>query len=235
MRLGLDLFADHVLAIGQDVCLPLWCGRLSWHCADGLLNLRVIACEAMALPDVEPSEPVSGAIARLAQHLAGQGALMLLEHPANSFGPERIAFAEGVRLLDIRQDADVACWDAGLTLGLPLYGVRGELVVDVLNPHPASVLSSLAYGLFFCREVPQPSQGQLDAISLDERRDGLRLELDRSADITVVVRGGFEAEQHAGNVFERADQGGEGYVRLHARSDSGQLWTQPRFIAPRHG
>jgi len=228
MRLGINLFADTLVATGPGVLLPLWSVRLSWRCADGLLSARIIACEPVSIPATEPSEPVAGAIARLAQCLAGHGAVLLLDHPASVLGPERIAFAEGVRLFDIRSDEDLACWDAALTLGLPVYGVRGDLVVDVLTPHPASVLSSLAYGLFYCRDG-------LDAVGLDERRDGVRLELDRPAEITVVVRSGFEAERHVGSVLDRLDQGSEGYVRLHARSGSAQLWTQPRFIAPRHG
>ena len=165
--------------------LSLWAPVLRWRCRETMLALRVLAAEPLALPDEEPSEDPASAIARLLAAMAGTGAQLLLLEPATALGLSRIAFAEGVRLFAVQTEADLACWDAQLALGQPVYGVRGRVVADVLSNHPASVLSSLAYGQFVCEDG-------LSVTSLTEDRTGAALTVERDAELCAVLAGGFE-------------------------------------------
>ncbi len=189
--------------------------------------LQVLAAEPIALPAPEPTEPPEGALARLTQAIAGTGALLLLRNPAEAFGPGRMSFAEGARLLGIGTPEDEACWDEALSLGRPSYGVRGRLACDVLSPRPASVISALAYGLFVCE------QG-MDLKSLLEDRGHVAWDCGRAdASASVVIRNGFEAATVPGAAGEWQDRGNELYVRVVVRAGQDACWTQPRFIAPR--
>jgi hypothetical protein len=209
-------------------CGELWTRRIDWICRDRRLDLQVLAAEPLPLPEPESSEPVEGAVARIVGALAGSGALALLRDPAAAFGVERIAFAEGLRLFSIASPEDEACWDAALTLGLPIYGLRGAIACEVLRPHPASVLSALAYGQFICEEG-------LTLGALHEDRSGVAWRTEAAdAEATVVIRGGFEVGRIQGTSGSWRDQGNEGYVRVVVRSSQGACWTQPRFIAPKH-
>ncbi|MBA2481717.1 MAG: hypothetical protein H0V44_13725 [Planctomycetes bacterium] len=207
------------------VVAKLWSRRIAWRCRDHVLDLQILAAEELPLPEAEPTEPVAGAVARIVKALAGSGALALLRDPAVALGPERIAFAEGLRLFAIASEADEACWDTMLSLGQPVYGVRGTLACEVMRPRPASVLSALAYGLFTCEEGL--------SLRLHEDRAGVAYEVDRDDAVgTVIIRNGFEATRLTGRRGEYRDLGTEAYVRLVVRAGTAVCWTQPRFIAP---
>lgn len=205
--------------------LALWRAALDWDCRGTPLRLRVLGVEAIPLPAPEPSEAVPSAIARCLRHLAGRGALLLLANPAQALGAQRIALAEGVRLLSIDGDEDVACWDALLALGQPCYGVRGTLAVEVLNPRPANLLSALSFGAFTCQ-------------------DGLEAEVEESprhvawtcaepVTAEVVGKAGFPLAQRSGTAGRYDDSGVEGVVRVVLRAGQRSCWTQPRFVAAR--
>lgn len=220
----LESLADSVPIAGAEG--GLWQARLLWQCRDALLDLRVLAAEPLELPTAEPSEPVAGAIARVVAATTGNQALLLLANPAQALGPARIALAEGVRLFAIASEADLACWDALLALGVPVYGVRGTLVVELVRARPANLLSALAYGGGLCCEGLEP-------LSLVEDRSGVGWTLPDEGEGVVIVRQGFEVARIAGREGAWIDRGTEAYVRLELRSSSGTCWTQPRFIAPR--
>jgi len=206
----------------------LWSSSIAWNCSDATLTVRVIAVEPVALPTPEPSEPVPSALARLVTALRGQRALLLLANPAMALGAERIALAEGVRLFAIADERDLLCWDRALTIGMPVYGVRGTLVCDLLRPTPDNVLSALGFGAFSCEEGLAP-------VELVEDQKGVRWRLAETGEAAVIVRGGFEAQRLRGVSGEWSDGGGEGYVRIEFSTTHGRCWTQPRFIAPRRG
>jgi hypothetical protein len=232
MRITLD-----PLAADADGAIPfngpegrlgaLWSAPLRWTCRGTLLDLRVIAAEAVVLPDAEPSEPVESAVARVLQAIAGQGALLAVLNVGEAFGPDRITFTEGVRLFAISTPADVGCWDAALSRGLPVYGLRGTIAADVLTPRPTGVISALAYGLFLCEEG-------LRLTHFNEDRAGLTWTCAESdAVATVVARGGFEIATIPGPTGSWQDLGNEAYVRVVVRRGDGACWTQPRFISPK--
>ncbi len=235
MRVTVDLLSGdgetHVRDADGVVC-TLWIARLAWHCADRPLDLRVVASTAIELPACEPSEPVPSAIARVLAAIRGSGAQLLLANPALALGRERIGLAEGVRLFAIANAADEACWDAMLSLGQPVYGVRGVAACSVRSGSATSLLSALAYGLYTCEEG-------LTLAALEEDRGGIAIEMPPGCDgdAAVVVRGGFEAARLSGHRLNWRDLGSEGYVRLaiSARDGDGRVgrcWTQPRFVAP---
>lgn len=209
---------------GRVVC-ALWTHVAAWLCKDAELAIQVIAPEPIALPEPETSEPVPGAIGRLVRAIMGSGGLLLLRNPAAAVGAEKIAFAEGVRLFAIATPADEAAWDAMLSLGQPVYGVRGAVACACRTAHPGAVISALAYGTFICEEG-------LPVAVLDESRQGVKWSLPQDADTAVIIRNGFEAGHIRGTAGEWHDRGSEGYVRLVMRSPGGTAWTQPRFIAP---
>lgn len=209
---------------GNVVC-QLWSHVIRWQCKDAELFIQVIAAEHIELPSAEVSEPAPGAIARLSNALAGSGGLLLLRNPAQAFGEQRIGLALGVRLFAIADAADEACWDAMLSLGQPVYGVRGTIACACRTAHPGAVISALAYGTF-------TSEEGLAVAMLDESRQGVKWTLPIGAETSVMVRDGFEAGRINGISGEWCDRGTEGYVRLVMRSAFGSAWTQPRFIAP---
>jgi len=229
MRVTCDLLnpLQERIALHAAVAVaPLWSRRLQWTCRGRHLDCQVVFAEPMALPHPEPSEPVEGALARIGKILQGTGALLLLRNPAEAFGLERMPFADGVRLIGIGSEADEACWDAALTLARPVYGVRGLISCEVLRPHPASVLSALAYGVFVCEEG-------LTLSELQEDRRGVRWVSGRADAVAgVVIRDGYEAASLPGPAGQWRDLGSEGYVRVVVRAGNDACWTQPRFVAP---
>lgn len=222
----LEADGDRLDVHGAPHPLALWHRRLRWDCQGAALDLRILAAEPVPLPDPEPSEPVPGAIARVVRAIAGQGALALLANPAVALGAPRIAFAEGVRLLGIAGADDEACWDARLALGQPCYGVRDEVVLEVVNPRPAGVLSALSYGVFYCHDGLEPD-------SLDESRTGVAWRFAAPVEAAVIGRGGFELLRHDGAEGSYADRGNEGTVRVAMRRGGRTCVSQPRFVAPR--
>jgi hypothetical protein len=205
--------------------MVLWAPVLRWHCRGTALGVRVLAAEPIPLPDEEPSEEPASAIARLLAATRSTGAQLILLAPTAAFSVARISMVEGVRLFAVTTESDVACWDAALALGQPVYGLRGRVVADVLNDHPASVLSSLAYGQFVCEDG-------LTVSSLREDRSGAELTVERDAELCAVLAGGFETGQVRGRTLAWRDQGHERVVRLVARDGTATAFTQPRFIAP---
>jgi hypothetical protein len=190
------------------------------------MDLRVLAAEPMAMPEAEASEPVAGAIARVVAATKGSHALLLLANPAEALGPARIALADGVRLFAITSEADLACWDAALALGVPVYGVRGCLVADLVRARPANLLSALAYGGALSCDGLEP------AVLLEDRH-GVRWALPTAGEGAVIVRQGFEIARIAGTEGQWIDRGNEGYIRIELHAAAGTCWTQPRFIAQR--
>jgi len=221
----LDAVGDRCPVDGGPPDLSLWHARLAWNCADAPLDLRVLAPEPIALPAPEASEPVPGAIARCVRACAGQGALLLLANPAAALGPQRIALAEGVRLLALATAADEACWDALLALGQPCYGVRGTLAVEVLRPRPANVLSALSFGVFYASDGLTPE-------SLDEDPRHVAWTCAEPVSAEVIGRAGFTLASASGTTGRYDDRGNEGVVRVVLRAGVRTCWTQPRFIAP---
>ncbi len=219
---------------GGAIVARLWRGRLRWRCADGALELIVLALSEPTLPDHEPTEPIAGAIARVLLALRAQAEaigpmLSLLVAPAATFGADAIALADGVRLIAIDNDVDEACWDAALACGMPVYGVRGVCALDVARADATSAILALGLGGFTC--------GDRELAQLIEDRAGTRWRVagaDADAAVaTVVVRGGFEAAEIRGAEGTWVDRGDEGSVRVVVRTPSGSCWTQPRFVAPR--
>lgn len=203
----------------------LWSATIS-----GLATLRVLAIQAFPVPEAS-QQPVPGLIASVVAAARQHQALVLLDRPALALGQARMAYADGVRLLDIADPADESCWDAALGLGLPQWGVRGILVLDVDQPPERcaqAALSALTFGLFHCSDGHELS-------SLDEDRTGVAWTSPDgagSAVSTVIIRGGFEAARLPGS-GRYDDRGHEGTVRLVVRSAAGAAFTQPRFIAGR--
>lgn len=222
----LDAIGESCPVLGGPAGLALWHARLSWRCADAPLDLRILAAEPVELPEPEASEPVPGAIARCVRAIAGQGALLLLANPAQALGRDRIALAEGVRLLAIADEADEACWDGLLALGQPCYGVRGTIDLDVLRPRPANIVSALSFGVFLCQEGLAPL--------LDESPRHVAWTCDEDVDAEVIGRGGFALARSHGRSGRHDDTGSEGVVRVVLRTADGRAcWSQPRFVAPR--
>ena len=230
MRVHADLLTDAEWIELRPSPAKLWCGRLDWICRDVPVRLRVLCDAPLDLPAPERSEPPASAIARVLKAVAGQGALVLLENPAQALGAERIAFAEGVRLFGIGSDADVTAWDAMLSMGQPVYGVRGRLTLELDRPSALSAISALAYGLF-------TSDDGLTLDGLHEDRAGVGYVCASATSATVVIRGGFEAGSlrcAPGATVHRPDAGNETYVRLVIADDAGhRVWTQPRFVVRR--
>lgn len=233
MRLTVDLFAPGssipVHDAGGAARCALWTHAATWNCRDAPLEFRILSAEELAVPPMEPSEPVVGALARLLQAVRGSGAIILLGNPASAFGPERILFAEGARLFAIGRPEDEACWDAILSTGQPVYGARGIAAMEVLTAHPAGVLSALSYGLFTCDEG-------LSLTGLHEDRVGVAYACDRATTAAIIIRGGFEAGEVRGAAGEQVvwkDRGNEAYVRLViSDADGNRCSTQPRFVVP---
>ena len=219
--------ADRLLVHGASgVACDLWSRRLEWPCRDRILRVLILAVEPIELPRSEPTEPVASAIARLNQALRGSGGLPVLLNPGEAFGPERIALAEGMRLFAITTVADEACWDAMLSLGQPVYGLRGTVACDCRTTRPTAVISALAYGNFTCEEG-------LSLTRLDETPQGIDYATAADSEAAVIIRGGFEAAKLSGRQGSWRDRGNEAYVRLVVRDGQGACWTQPRFVAAR--
>lgn len=230
MRVHADLMSDAEWIELAPSHARLWCGRLSWVCRDVPVRLRVLCDAPLELPAPEPSEPPASAIARVLKAVAGQGALVLLENPAQALGAERILFAEGVRLFGISTEADTAAWDAMLSVGQPVYGVRGRLTLELDRPSALGAISALAYGLFTCDEG-------LLVEGLHEDRAGVGYVCAVATTATTIIRGGFEAgtlRGAPGATVHRPDTGNEAYVRLVIQGEGGgTVWTQPRFVVRR--
>lgn len=233
MRLTADLLGTESTIPLRDatgaVCGNLWSHSATWNCRDAPLTFRLISPEMLIVPEMEPTEPVVGALARLLQAVKGSGALVLLGNPAVALGAERILYAEGVRLFAISQPADEACWDALLAHGQPVYGVRGIVSIEVMTPHPAGVVSALAYGLFTCDEG-------LSLTGLHEDRAGVAYACACATTATVLIRHGFEAAELRGEAHAQVrwlDRGNEAVVRLVITDATGnRCSTQPRFVVP---
>ncbi len=206
--------------------LALWHTRLDWICRGSPLDLRVFAPEPIVLPEPEASEPIPGAIARCVRACSGTGGLLLLANPTQALGPERIALAEGIRLMAITNEADEACWDALLAVGQPCYGVRGSLAVEVMRPRPANLLSALSFGVFLASEGLMPG-------SLDESPRHVAWTCDEPVEAEVIGRNGYTLASSSGREGRYDDRGNEGVVRVVLRAGTRACWTQPRFVAPR--
>ncbi len=205
--------------------LVLWHARLAWTCRGVPLDLRILAAEPIALPPAEPSEPVPGAIARCVRACAGNGALPMLANPAAALGRERIAMAEGIRLMAVAKPEDEACWDTLLALGQPCYGVRGTLAVEVLRPRPANILSALSFGVFLCEDG-------LSA-AIDESPRHVAWTCAEPVEAEVLGRDGFTLASASGREGRYDDTGREGVVRVALRAGPRVCLSQPRFVAPR--
>ncbi len=194
--------------------------------------MQVLSPEAAApaLPAPGAGEPATGLLARTLHALRGQGALLVLRNPAAAFGTARIAAAEGVRLFAMADADDEACWDAMLALGQPVYGLRGRQRIDCAVLHPASAISSLAFGMYVCEDG-------MEVAELHEDRAGVRWRIAGTgpAEAQVIGRGGFPLATIAGTSGAYADTGREGVVRVVLARGSGRAWTQPRLVAPRQG
>ncbi len=230
MRLELDPLGCDGNRVPVNVdgvaAFSLWSTRLDWICAGEPLRVQILAAEALPLPESEPSEPAPGAIARIAASLAGTRAVAILHHPGRTFSPERIAFAEGARIFALGDEADERCWDAMLTRGVPVWGLRGKAVCTVDRADERSVIGALIYGNFHAE----------DGLSLDrieETRTGVSWTCARDdAQAEVIARGGFPISRQAGASGRWTDRGDEGYVRISTRAGDSVAFTQPRFIAP---
>ncbi len=230
MRLDLDPLGgdgDRV-AVTRDgsPAFDLWSARLDWRCAGEPLRVQVLAAEAVPLPHPEPSEPAPGAIARIASALAGVRAVTILHHPGRTFTPDRIAFAEGMRIFALADEADERCWDALLTRSVPVWGARGRLVAETARADAQSVLGALIFGCFHAEDGLR-----LDRI--EETRTGVSWSCARDdAQAEIIARGGFPISRQTGRSGRWTDRGDEGYVRLAVRSGDDSALTQPRFVAP---
>jgi hypothetical protein len=229
MRLSLrplETTGDACPVEGGPPGLTLWHARLAWTCRGVPLDLRVFAPEPLALPPPEASEAVPSAIARCVRACAGSGGLLLLANPATALGPERIALAEGIRLMAITDATDEVCWDALLAFGQPCYGVRGTLAVEVLRPRPANILSALSFGVFYAADGLMPD-------TLDESPRHVAWACNEPVKAEVIGRQGFTLASVAGTAGRYDDLGNEGVVRVVLRAGERACWTQPRFVAPR--
>lgn len=236
MRVTVDVLgagsAIPVRDAGGDKVCTLWSHAASWPCRDALLEFRILGPEPLSLPLLEPSEPTVGALARLQQAIKGSGAIIILVNPATAFGRQRILYADGARLFAITTPEDEACWDALLATGQPVYGIRGIANMEIMRATAPAVISALAYGLFTCDEG-------LSLTGLHEDRAGIAYACERATEVTVIIRGGFEAEilrGEAGAQVVRKDRGNEAVVRLVISDvDGNRCSTQPRFVVPSAG
>jgi hypothetical protein len=194
-------------------------------CSDGELAVVLIAVEDLPAPEALAGENVVAALARLSATYRYPDALLWLPEPAQALGADRMAHAEGARLVSIDTADDEACWDAALSKGLPIYGLRGEIVASVRRATSIDLLGALAYGLFHCREG-------LVATVITEERSGVSWEIPAAESVQVILRDGFEAASIPGPSGSWTDRGDEAVVRLVASGSEGRLWTQPRFIMP---
>ena len=212
-----------------DLVGELHSRRLAWDCADAPLAAQLLATEAFDPPPAEASEPVAAAIARLVRWAAARGAVLALTRPGTALGEARMPLAQGVRLVGIARDEDERCWDAALSLGLPLYGLRGDLRLDLSGSRrrdAGAVLLALAYGLYTCGEGLQPHE-------LQEDRAGVSWHFERDdVQAAVIVKGGFEAAVIDGARGAWRDRGSEGYVRIAFTAGDGRCWSQPRLVVP---
>lgn len=203
--------------------------RIGWDCADARLEAQLLAIGPIAAPAAEASEPVTSAIARLVQVARASGALLAVGNPAAAIGPDKVGLAQGVRLFGIATEADESCWDAALSVGLPIYGLRGQLRIDLSTARRkdlSAVQMALAYGLYTCGEGLQPEQ-------LDEDRAGVSWRFARDdVRASVIVKGGFEAAAIDGAEGAWRDRGSEGYVRLAFVAGDARCWSQPRLVVP---
>lgn len=206
----------------------LWRARRRWTCRDAPLACCILAAEPFALPDEVADLPAASALAQALQACAAHGALLILANPAEAFGAQRIGWASGVRALAIGNAEEEACWDALLSLGQPCYGVAGRLVVTVLRPRPANVLSALSFGAFW-------SCAGLEPLAIEESPRHIAWRCPEAVEAEIVARQGFVVARQRGCEGRYEDTGREGYVRAVLRGPSGTCWTQPRFVMPRAG
>jgi hypothetical protein len=217
---------DGELAGAAEPAGRLWRGRIDWQCRDRRLRVSVLATNPLPLPEGEASEPVVGALARLVQAVRGHHALLMLDHPAEAMARERIAWCEGVRLFGIGTPDDLAAWDAALSIGLPIFGIRDRVRIISRTAASEHVLAALAYGQTTC------TSGTLRC-RIAEDRQGVAFAADHPVEASVIIHDGFEAAVLRGQEGRWDDLGSEGYVRLEVHGAAGCCWSQPRFVAGR--
>ncbi len=205
---------------GQDFGLS--CQAVNWTCRDGELNLRIVSLETLELPSSEASEPRAAALARIAQHVRAHQAYLIIEQ-ISDIDEAFYTHLSACRFVRIHNDSDREIWDRLLSMGLPIYGLSESIYCDVSNPLPASLLSALLFGAYYC------SDGLL--LSIDEGPQHCFITSEESLTAQVIIRGGMEAQQLNGTEIKWQDSGQEGYVRFELRGESGQAWTQPRFVS----
>ncbi|MDA3963693.1 MAG: hypothetical protein PF961_23135 [Planctomycetota bacterium] len=212
------------LAGDEQGVLHAW--SCEWACADAPLAVTLVGAEPIVPIAGDATEPVASALARLTQYARGYGAIVALGNPGAALGPERMALAQGVRLFAFTTAEDEACWDAALSAGLPVYGLRDQLRIDLGSARrrdAGAALLSLAYGLFTCGQGLVPAE-------LEETRSGVRWRFDEPVTASVIVRGGFEANTVQGDTGSWTDRGTEGYVRLAFTAGQRRCWSQPRLV-----
>ena len=142
-----------------------------------------------------------------------------------------MAHAMGCGLIAITSGDRELCWDAALAKGLPIYGLRDDLILTMTRLRAASVMSALAFGVFHCVKGKAFATMQLE----DERQGVTWSGGPEDLSTAVILREGYEAQRLSGPAGEWRDRGNEGVVRLRMTAPShqgGGLWSQPRFIMP---
>ncbi|TVR43525.1 MAG: hypothetical protein EA402_09490 [Planctomycetota bacterium] len=195
------------------------------------LDLRLLSREALSAPaPMLESEGIEAVLARIAAGHRYPDALVLLVNPEAALGPQHMVHAQGCGLVAIDGPERLACWDEALAKGLPIYGLRDYLHLELNRPQPSAVLAALAFGNFSCRRG-------LDQVVITEDRFGVSWQdpEHRQLSVSAVLRQGFEAPLGAAAEGRWQDSGHEGVVRLYLCHDAGEIWTQPRFIMPQPG
>jgi hypothetical protein len=192
-------------------------------------RLAVTALAAAPLPPLplpvgdEPVESVLAGWVAVARYPRG---VLILHDPQAALGRERMPHALGCAAIALDAPGAESCWDAALSVGVPIYGVTGTIVAEAGRGGPVGLVAALAYGLFRC-------ENGLALSSLREDRRGVAWQCPGAVAGRVIVRGGYEASVLSGEAGNWQDRGNEGFVRVVIDGPAGPaVWLQPRMVMP---
>lgn len=208
---------------GEQLLGHIFTCFVEWTCRDGALRVYCLSMDELAPPQAESTEPRIAALARLGQWARAHDAQLVIDG-LDQYDESFYQHITVCRFLMIHNQQDIAVWDRVLSMGLPIFGMRGALHCLVRTPSVLSAFQALLFGSFYA------SDGL--SISLDEQPHACRITSQdgKALQARVIVRGGMELKELSGADIDWKDSGQEGYVRFELQSDQAQAWTQPRFV-----